>query len=57
MQQSAEAQYSRLEELTSRLEALNPGLQGGATRGILGAPLKSSPGNDSVAQQQVCKQI
>jgi len=55
VQQSAEAQYSRLEELTSRLEALNPGLQGGASQ-VLEAPLKSSPGNHSVAPQQVGKQ-
>ena len=52
MQQSAEAQYSRLEELTSRLEALNPGLQGGASQ-VLAAEPKPSPSDGSVAQPQV----
>uniref|UniRef100_A0A7I4AI46 RAB6-interacting golgin n=1 Tax=Physcomitrium patens TaxID=3218 RepID=A0A7I4AI46_PHYPA len=54
VQQSAEAQYSRLEELTSRLEALNPALQGGASQ-VLTAGLRSMPAHDSAAQQQSCK--
>ncbi|KAG0620993.1 hypothetical protein M758_4G260300 [Ceratodon purpureus] len=51
VQQSAEAQYSRLEELTSRLEALNPALQGGASQ-VLSVEPKASPSNGTAAQPQ-----
>lgn len=52
VEQSAEAQYTRLQELTNRLEALNPGLQGGPTQ-VLAGGIHSSSSNGFTQQQQV----
>jgi polyhydroxyalkanoate synthesis regulator phasin len=47
VQQSAEAQYSRLEELTQRLEALNPELRGGAAQ-LLAAGVQKNSSDSNV---------
>ncbi len=47
VQQSAEAQYSRLEELTQRLEALNPELRGEAAQ-LLAAGVQKNSSDSNV---------